>query len=142
MKQELNCTTARERLSLLLYGELEFDEEERLESHLDVCAECRAALAREKATHAAFDNVEVGPSPSLLRECREDLFARLSEEASPAPARLGWWDRVVDAMTLRPAGLLRPAGALTLVALGFLAARVLADGAGARVEARRLVRPE
>ena len=126
MKQDLNCAAARERFALLLYGELGFDEEERVESHLDVCGECRAALAREKAMHTAFDNVEVGPSPALLRECREDLFARLADEQAPAPVRSGWWERFVDALTLRPShGLLRPAGALTLVALGFVAARML-----------------
>ncbi len=126
MKQDLNCAAARERFALLLYGELGFDEEERVESHLDGCAECRAGLAREKAMHAAFDNVEVAPSPALLRECREDLFALLADEAAPAPARAGWWEKFVDALTLRPsAGLLRPAGALTLVALGFAAARMI-----------------
>jgi hypothetical protein len=126
MKQDLNCEAARERFALLLYGELGFDEEERVESHLDVCAECRTALAREKSVHAAFDNIEITPSPALLRECREDLFARLTDEAAPRPVRTGWWDRVVDALTLRPSsGLLRPAGALTLVALGFLGARML-----------------
>ncbi len=126
MKQDLNCAAAREQFALLLYGELGFDEEERVESHLDGCAECRAALAREKAMHAAFDNVEVVPSPALLRECREDVFARLAEEEAPAPVRAGWWEKFVDALTLRPsAGLLRPAGALTLVALGFFAARML-----------------
>ena len=35
---------------MLLYGELYFDEEERVESHLDACGECRTALEREKAS--------------------------------------------------------------------------------------------
>lgn len=119
-----DCDWARERFALLLYGELGFDDEERVESHLDRCAECRAALEREKALHAALDAVEISPSPSLARECREDLRARLLEEA--APARAGWWERLVDAIALRPsAGMLRPAGALTLVALGFFAARAV-----------------
>jgi HEAT repeats len=82
--------------------------------------------------HAAFDGIEITPAPSLLRECREDLRARLmEEEASPRPARglssWGWWDKFVDGITLRPltGGLMRPAGALTLIAVGFLAARML-----------------
>ena len=40
-REEMNCGPARDRLALLLYGELSFDEEERVESHLDVCSECR-----------------------------------------------------------------------------------------------------
>lgn len=119
----IDCKRTRERFALLLYGELSFDEEERVESHLDGCAECRTALAREKAMHAAFDSIEILPSPSLLRECREDLRLRLAEE--DVPGRAGWWDRLVDALTLRPATVLRPAGALTLIAAGFFAARLL-----------------
>lgn len=127
MSDQMHCAAARGRLAMLLYGELSFDEEERLESHLDVCAECREALRRERALHQALDNLEITPSPSLLFECREDLRARLLEEdAMPKPARAGWWERFVDALTLSPsAGLLRPAGALTLIAIGFFAARVL-----------------
>ncbi len=45
------------QFALLLYGELSFDEEERVDAHLDGCAECRAALEREKSLHAAFDGV-------------------------------------------------------------------------------------
>jgi hypothetical protein len=117
----------REQFALLLYGELSFDDEERVEAHLDGCQACREALQRERALHAAFDSIEITPSPSLLRECREDLRIRLMEEsASPQPAKAGWWEKFVDAITLRPTvGMLRPAGALTLVAIGFMAARML-----------------
>jgi len=119
-----DCKWALEQLALLVYGELSFDAEERVETHLDACPECRAALQREKAMQAAFDSVEVAPSPSLLRECRENLRLRLMEEAAPASA--GWWERLVDAIALRPsAGMLRPAGALTLIALGFFGARLM-----------------
>ena len=124
MSNEEVCGAMRKQFSMLLYGELSFDEEERVESHLDVCAECRAALAREKALHAAFDTVEIEPPPSLPRECREDLRARLMDEAAP-PARDGWWEHFVAGLTPRPsAGWLRPAGALALLAIGFLGARL------------------
>ena len=122
-----DCNFVRENLALLLYGELSFDEEERIETHLDVCEECRGALRKEKAAHAAFDQHEVIPSPSLLRECREDLFAKLSDEAEiPKRAHDSWWDRFIDALTWRPTGaLMRPVGALTLMAIGFGAARMM-----------------
>lgn len=124
------CEDVRAKFALLLYGELGFDEEERVESHLDGCAECRTALIRQKAIHAAFDQIEIAPPPSLLRECREDLSARLEDErALPRPMAPGWWDKFLDALTLRPsAGMLRPVGALALVALGFAAARMIPAG--------------
>lgn len=112
------CNWAREKFALLLYGELSFDDEEKVESHLDQCAGCRDALQREKALHAALETVDIEPSPSLLHQCRDDLRARLTESAPPR--RAPWWERI-----LPESGFLRPVGALTLVAIGFLAARIL-----------------
>ncbi len=65
-RDEITCAAAREQFALLLYGELAFDEEERVESHLDVCGECRTALEREKAMHAALDSIEIG---AVARRC-------------------------------------------------------------------------
>ena len=126
-----DCESIRRELALLLYGELSFDQEERVESHLDHCGECREALERERAMHAAADRIEITPSPTLLRECREDLFLRLAEEPAPASSS-GWWDKFVDAIALRPSagpvlgacihsvGLLRPCPPLDeLVIRGF-----------------------
>lgn len=127
------CDAVRDDLALLLYGELSFDEEERVELHLDACAACRAALARQKAVHAAIDGVGVTPSPALLARCREDLFETLHlEDAAPpaAPARHpaaeeSWWAQVVASFH---GGIktswLRPAGAFALLAIGFMAARL------------------
>lgn len=125
----MNCEAVRVQLPMLLYGELSFDEEEAVESHLDGCAECRAALGRERALSAAVDQVAVEPSPALLRECRENLAVSLALQGAPAvtPAvatpQPSWWDRFVDLWTAPPAAL-RPAGALALLTLGFLGARL------------------
>src|SRR5450755_2325267 len=131
MTEKLSCADARMLFSMLLYGELSFDEEERVDTHLDTCAQCKTALEREKSLHAAFDSVAVEPAASLLRECRMDFVAALSREQTPQPAQgnvkepSGWWDRFVHSLTagsiLRP--ILRPVGALALVALGFFGAR-------------------
>lgn len=125
------CETIRPQLPMLIYGELRFDEEETVEAHLEVCAGCRASLARERELLAAFDEVAVGPSPALLRQSREKLFARLQSEPPPAPARRAWWEWLADAFT-PPAALLKPAGAAALVAAGFFAAQVVPSVAPVR----------
>ncbi len=122
MSNSLHCADARMLFALLLYGELSFDEEERVDAHLDGCADCRAALERERSLHAAFDGVAVEPAASLLRECRSELRAALDRQETPRPARAGWWEQFANMLT--GASLLRPAGAVALVALGFLGARL------------------
>jgi len=130
------CTGVRDQLALLLYGELSFDEEEIVETHLDTCAECRVALTRQRELHVAFDRLQVEPPPSLLRECRAALGSQwVGAPAMPAP-REGWWDKLVHLITGQGplgsgsaghgfSGFLRPAGALTLIAVGFLGARLV-----------------
>jgi hypothetical protein len=124
----MTCELIRGQLPMLLYGELSFDEEEAVESHLEACPECRAALERERELTAVFDQVAVEPSPALLRACREGLAERLKLEAAPAAApaqrQVGWWDRFVDTLTM-PMQMLRPAGAVALIAVGFLGARLV-----------------
>jgi hypothetical protein len=128
MKNAITCLEARAQLDLLLYGELSFDEEDRVETHLESCGECRAALEREKALHAAFDGVAIDPAPSLLRECRADLAARLNlEHLGPQP-HVGWWDRFTHMLTGGPGVMLRPVGAMALVAVGFFGAKVVNTG--------------
>ena len=117
---ELNCKNIREQFALLLYGELSFDEEERIDSHLDGCAECRDALARQKVLHEALDAAAVTPSPALLNRCREDLAEMLPRER-PASGWANWWSQIAGNWKVQ---FLRPAGAVALLAIGFLAAKV------------------
>ncbi len=137
-----SCEKIRTQLALLLYGELSFDEEETVDAHLEGCAECRAALERERELHAAFDRAEVEPPASVLWDARQNLQARIAAEHAP-PGRVGWWDQFVDALMLRPAsgaGWIKLAGALALLTIGFLGAR-LAPDAGSGVAEMSLADP-
>jgi len=122
MNNDIDCAQARMHFALLIYGELSFDEEERVDAHLDGCAECRADLERQRSLHAAFDGAAIEPPATLLRECRAELAAALRHNP-PAQAReLGWWDRAVD--WLSGGSILRPAAAAALVFAGFLGAKL------------------
>jgi hypothetical protein len=117
---ELNCKNFQGQLALLLYGELSFDEEERIESHLDGCAECRAALERQRTLHEALDGVGLTPSPALLSRCREDLTQLLGQER-PATWKPSWWQQMTRGWNIQ---FLRPMTAMALLAVGFFAAKV------------------
>ena len=94
------------------------------------CVDCRKALERQREVQVALDNIAIEPSPALLRSCREELHMRLAEE-SQSGAKHGFWERFTDMLTGRSAsaGWLKPAGALTLIALGFGVARLVPPGA-------------
>ncbi len=114
----ITCEKVRMQLSLLLYGELSFDEEEAVDAHLESCAECRTALERERQLHAAFDDVELEPPASVLWESRQNLQRQLAAE-HPPKVRVSWWDQFLDMRWLQSAG------ALALLSIGFFGARLL-----------------
>jgi HEAT repeat protein/putative zinc finger protein len=137
----LDCPAARDQFAVLLYGELSFDEEERVDAHLDTCAECRAALNAQRRLHEAIDEVAVTPSPALLNRCRADFSeflatqesaeasggARAPSHANNRQVRAGWWRDIVDSWSAGGTwkiGALKPVGALTLIAIGFFGARL------------------
>ena len=119
-----SCEAVRSQLAMLLYGELSFDQEELVDAHLESCKECREALERQRDLHAAIDQAEVEPPASLLLEARRSLQQRIAAEHAPASERRGWWDQMVDAITPMGGGWLKPIGAMALVTMGFLGARL------------------
>jgi len=126
----MNCEEARKTIPLFLYGELSFDEEERLEAHLDECTGCREALARDKALWSALDSSGLNPTRDLLEDARAELRSRL---AAARPARESFWDKLRDGFSIHfhfAPGLGQVAGAVALLALGFFAARVTPGSLG------------
>ena len=120
----MKCEEARETLPLFLYGELSFEEEERLELHIDECAGCRIALEREKSLFKSLDAAELTPSRELLENCRGELRSRLAhverEEGN-------FWNKLRQGFTIHfhfVPGWAQPAGLAAMLVLGFLAARL------------------
>jgi hypothetical protein len=117
-----SCEKIRTQLSMLLYGELSFDEEEAVDAHLESCAECRTALERERELHAALDQAQAEPPASVLWGSRQNLKERIAAEHGPSSSRrVSWWDRFLDTAWLKPIG------GLALVTVGFLGARLTPD---------------
>jgi hypothetical protein len=115
----MNCQQVQVQLSLYLYGELDFAQEEELEQHLSTCALCERAYAREKAWHAALNAERAGVPLDLLAGCREDLKAAVSR--SSRSSRWWRWEAPLGFTATRwSMGL---AAASFLVFAGFSAAR-------------------
>ncbi len=121
----MKCDEARKTMPLFLYGEHSFEDEERLEVHIDECAACRDALAREKALFEALDSAEVAPSAALLEECRAELRSRL---AHVEPERASFWDKIRQGFSIHvhlAPGIMQPVGALAMLLIGFFGARTM-----------------
>ena len=117
----MSCDKVERSLSLFLYGELTFEVEEAIHQHLEECGNCRQALERERSLHRALDEAALPVPADLLVECRRDLRRRLGQAAMRRSLLGRLWDWTGQPV---PSGFLRPAGALVLVLLGFVAARL------------------
>jgi hypothetical protein len=83
----MNCQDLQSTLSLYLYGELDFDQEDEVETHLAECAACQLSLAREQQWHASTKALVQEPPLHLLNECRQQLRPALSPDTG---RRWGW----------------------------------------------------
>lgn len=120
----LECEAAVEQLSLYLYSELSFDEEELLEQHLSGCAKCRVALEQEKALHGLMDSAGAEVPAGLLVACRQ----RLSNELSAQGPAVSWWKQLAGSFNWQMAW--KPVGAMAMLAIGFFGGRAVTRGPG------------
>jgi hypothetical protein len=126
----MTCQQVQTSLSLYLYGELDFALEDALETHLQGCAFCERALAREKEWHAALNSERRDVPFELLSDCRRDLRMALHAESTGGLAR-AWWARIVPGGFSATRWSAQIALASFLLFVGFAAARLL-DSSGTR----------
>ena len=113
----MNCQQVQLNLSLYLYGELEFRQEEEVEQHLTECALCQTALAREKSWHTSLNAVQLDVPLALLAECRQDLSAAVGEIGHEGKVSRWRWS---DLLSFRPSTWsLKVAVASFLLFVGF-----------------------
>jgi hypothetical protein len=113
----MTCSEAREKLSLYIYGDLDFATEELFEQHLAACECCRAAIAEERRWHESVKVNAIEPPLELLSKCRQELHdaVQVAQEAKEP-----LWLRCLDSLGFRPTGWsMRIAMASLLVCLGF-----------------------
>ena len=124
----MSCSEIVDELPLYVYGELTQEEEERLEQHMAACGGCASELARLRAFENALTAAETPLPATLLTECRAQLHRALLAEPSPVrQPKPDWMTRLRGLMNLH-IGFRVPAGALALVAVGFLAGKISPGG--------------
>jgi len=119
----MTCQQVQVNLSLYLYGELDFAQEEQLEQHLTECALCERALSREKTWHTTL-NAERQDAPlDLLSQCRRDLRNAISSSERTSRSRASWLNWLEAVGFSATPWSMRVAVASFLVMVGFSAAR-------------------
>lgn len=117
----MTCDECQRNVSLYLYGELDFAQEEALEQHLEQCASCRQFLAREKTWHTSLNSTRRDAPLELLAQCRRELSVAITQKAEEQKARRLFWRNWTEPFTGRwSLGL---ALASFLVFIGFTSAR-------------------
>jgi len=119
----MTCEDAKKALPLLLYGEMEFEEEDRLQEHLDGCEPCRLELSRERTLHSALDDRELEVSPFLLRRCRQQLEQSITSESRGRNHWFSFLSEAFSGASWMPR-IAKPTGAVALLAVGFFAAQL------------------
>ena len=119
----MECRIARQKILLLLYGEVDTAEEPELERHIDSCRECASEHAEERRLQAILaQRPALDPSAKLLNRCRLDL----SQALQPSPtAASSAGATVLDRILAWPQRLwaqtrVSPAFASALLVVGFL----------------------
>jgi hypothetical protein len=124
----MNCVDVKSQIVFYVYGEISSDVEERIESHLDECAECQAELARHRVFLQAMEQRDEFSDDVLLAECRADLRHSLGSKVpveAPAPFSAHWtgWLDSLRRFSGFHIPFRIPVGAMALVLLGWLGAR-------------------
>ncbi len=115
----MKCEEMRGQAALYLYGELSFQEEEELEAHAESCQNCREALERERAMHRALDAGQTPVGLGALAASRREL----SDRVEKMRAEQGFFGRFGMRWKLVSAPW-QPVGAVALLLLGYLGARI------------------
>jgi hypothetical protein len=128
----MTCDAVTKAIPLYYYGELAPDVEEGVEDHLVSCAGCRVEMERQRSLAAALDQARVSPPPELLAECRHELVRAVYRQDAPASrhdASDPWGLFRAGFRSLWGPGIRfgQPVGAVALLALGFFAARFIAN---------------
>jgi len=105
-------------IHLSLYSELDADEQEILQAHIESCKECRLELEQQKHFLTMFaDNTKLKVSDELLKEARAQLRGALSLERAKSFSNFYLKDKILSFLVSPPKLAF---GAAALLLIGFI----------------------
>ena len=121
----MKCDEVVDQFPFYSYGEVSSELEERIESHLAECGDCRRAFEKHRLFMKVLDQREDVTEPALLTSCRVDLRRQLAAETARGNRPWSWsgWFESLGNLSQFHIPLRIPVGAMALIALGWLGAR-------------------
>ncbi len=119
----MKCELVQQEIPLYVYGEMPAPAEEIFEEHINVCLLCEQELKKYRAFSDAITNAVEVPPVWLIAECRQSL-SHLTRE-SPKRTHIQTWKLNWDWIFGSSIAFKVPLGAMALLALGFLVARLM-----------------
>jgi anti-sigma factor RsiW len=116
----MECRENAELLVKYAAGELDGESLARFERHLETCAGCREAAAKQRAV---WNSLDAWAAPAVSADFEAKLALRIGRET-------GWWERLLEAM--RPAMIRRGVPIAALAGLAITAAVFLDRSASVR----------
>ncbi len=113
----MNCDWVKDRVELFVFGELEFHDEELLESHAASCPSCQALIEEHRTILRLMNEAELEPPPALLQECRQGLRQQLTIARQQEST---FWVRAAKYLPAWPM-VWKPALGCVMLALSFYA---------------------
>jgi len=121
----MKCDEVVEQFPFYSYGEVSSEVEERIESHLAECGDCRHAFAKHRSFMEVLDQRDDVTEPALLTSCRLDLRRQLAAETVRKNRPWNWsgWFESPGNLSQFHIPLRIPVGAMALIAVGWFGAR-------------------
>ncbi len=120
-----NCRKCRSMFIEVLYNELEFEQKQWFDTHLQSCPNCVADYEKMKTTMGIMkQRSRTEPDPFFWDSYWERLVDRIETSEKSISIISAWWQRFWHGINLQPQWTYRVATAVALIAIGVLIGRL------------------
>ncbi len=114
-----NCRKCRSMFVEAIYNELNQEQKNRFEAHLNSCPECAAEYEKLSATMGIMNQrTRTEPDHFFWEGYWDKLADRMESGEKSVPGIMAWWQRFWQSITFQPNWAYRTATAVALMAIG------------------------
>lgn len=116
-----NCRKYRSMFIEVLYDELNQEQKNRFEAHLNSCPECAAEYEKISTTMGVMSQrTRIEPDKFFWEGYWDKLVDQMKTEEQSVSKISTWWERILQSFNFQPGWAYRVATAVALIAIGVL----------------------